>query len=106
MKHEKNLVIISNEKISNPNNGYYCDNIDLKSLPEGLHNSFEILMIARKSNLDRSHQINLKNINISSGIFGYLMNIIRTFKNKDTKYLLISISPYTFISYFLHFLFL
>ena len=105
MKHEKNLVIISNEKISNPNNGYYCDNIDLKSLPEGLHNSFEILMIARKSNLDRSHQINLKNINISSGIFGYLMNIIRTFKNKDTKYLLISISPYTFISYLILFFF-
>ena len=105
MKQEKNLVIISNEKISNSGNGYCCDNIDLKSLPEGLHNSFEILMIARKSNLDRSHQINLKDINLSPSIFGYLMNVIRTFKDKDTKYLLISITPYTFIAYLILFFF-
>ena len=32
------LVIINNEKIFKDNDSYYCDNLDLKVLPEGLNN--------------------------------------------------------------------
>ena len=45
------LFIISNESIYENNNEYFCDNIDLKSTPEGLGKNFEIVLIARKSNI-------------------------------------------------------
>ena len=39
----KKLFIISNESIyKNENNEYFCDNLDIKSTPEGLGSSFEI----------------------------------------------------------------
>ena len=36
----KDLVIINNEKISNDNNGFYCDNVDIKTIPESLNKNF------------------------------------------------------------------
>ena len=102
---ENQLVIINNEKISSKDNYFYCDNLDMKSLPEGLNNNFKVSMILRKSASDRSHKINLDKIILSSNIISFLINIFKTFKKKDTKYLLISITPYTFFSYFLLFIF-
>ena len=32
------LVIISNEKIFKDDDNFFCDNIEMKSLPEGLNN--------------------------------------------------------------------
>ena len=94
----KKLFIISNESIFENEDKYFCDNIDLKSTPEGLSKNFEINLIARKSKKHRSHEINLKNINLSRSIFSFIKEIIKNIKNKDSKYLIISISPYTFIS--------
>ena len=59
----KELFIISNESIFERENKHFCDNLDMKSTPEGLSSSFEVNIIARKSLKPRSHQINLKNIN-------------------------------------------
>ena len=36
----KKLFIISNESIYEKSNKYFCDNIDLKSTPEGLNKKF------------------------------------------------------------------
>jgi len=105
MLNKKKLVIISNEKTSINENGIYCDNIDLKTIPEGLNETFKVLSISRKSNLDRFHKINLNNIKIGKNIFSFLSSIFATFKEKETIYLLISITPYTFLSYCLLFIF-
>ena len=42
MKKE-NLAIISNEKTQFDGKNYFCDNIDMKSIPEGLSKDFEML---------------------------------------------------------------
>ena len=60
MNSNKKLVIISNEKTSISKEGVCCDNIDMKSIPEGLSKNYEVLMISRKSNIKRFHQINLE----------------------------------------------
>ena len=105
MGQNKKIVIINSEKISE-NEGYYsCDNIDMKSIPEGLSKNFDIFFIAKKSNIKRSHRINLRKIKIVSNIFSFISAIINTFKNRDTKYLLVSITPYVFFSYILLFIF-
>jgi len=105
MSQDKKLVIINNEKISENESLFYCDNIDLKSIPEGLDKKLNICVIARKSNIKRFHQIKLKKIKLLGNIFSFLLSIFKTFSNNDTNYLLISITPYTFFAYLLLFLF-
>ena len=94
----KKLFIISNESIYENANKYFCDNLDLKSTPEGLNKSFEVNLIARRSSKERVHNINIENIKIFSSLLSFILGIIRSTKNKDSKYLLISISPYTFLA--------
>ncbi len=94
---KKKLFIFSNEKIFSQNNQFFCDNIDLKSSPEGLNKEFEVNLFGRKSAQKRTHQIKIKKIKTFSNIFTYVSSLIDSTKNKDSKYLVISISPYTFI---------
>ncbi len=103
MKSE-NLAIISNEKTHQKNNKFFCDNIDLKSIPEGLDKNFQIELFLRKSKIERvSHEIQLKKIFVSKGIFPFLYKILRRSKINE-KYLLISLSPYTFCASLLLFI--
>ena len=94
---KKKLFILSNESIFSEEGKFYCDNIDLKSTPEGLNKKFEVNLFARKSRKKRSHEIKLKKIKIFYNIFSYILSATRVAKEKDSKYLIISISPYTFI---------
>tara|TARA_B100000029_G_scaffold515096_1_gene620576 strand:+ start:5421 stop:6440 length:1020 start_codon:yes stop_codon:yes gene_type:complete len=101
----KDLIIINNEKISQIKNNYHCENIDLKTIPENLGKNFNVTLIARNSKIERSRHLNLEKIELSSNIFGFLFNILKTFKKKEATYLIISITPYTFLSYILLFIF-
>jgi len=92
------IYIISNEIFYFDGENYFCDNIDLKSIPEELKNFSEVRLIARATENIRSKKVNLNNIKISKNIFTYLIEIFKSLKSKNSKYLIISISPYTFIA--------
>ena len=94
---KKKLFIFSNESISVEDDKFYCDNLDLKSTPEGLNRKFEVNLLARKSLKKRSHEIKIKRIKVFNNIFSYLSEVKRASKNLDSKFLIISISPYTFL---------
>jgi len=94
---KKKLFIISNESISSEDGKFYCDNIDLKSTPEGLNKKFEVNLYARKSRKKRSHEIKIKKIKVFNNLFSYIASIIKISKEVEAKYLIISISPYTFV---------
>ena len=94
---KKKLFIITNESVSIQDDKFYCDNLDLKSTPEGLNKKFEVNLFARKSNKKRSHEIKIKKIKIFNNFFSYIFSVKEASKEKDTKYLIISISPYTFL---------
>ena len=79
------LVIISNESIFKDDNIFYCDNIDMKSIPEGLKKNFEVLLIGRKSKVKRSHKIDLLKVKMASNMFSFLIDIFKTFKDKKKK---------------------
>ena len=65
--NRENLAIICNEKTFFDKNNYFCDNIDLKSIPEGLNKNFKVELFLRNSNIRRnSHKINLESISISN----------------------------------------
>ena len=40
--NKKPLTIINNEKIFKQNNDFYCDNFDLKAIPEGLNDYYQV----------------------------------------------------------------
>ncbi len=42
------IVIINNEKVFREGNDFYCDNLDMKVLPEGLANYHQTQFIAIK----------------------------------------------------------
>ena len=94
---KKKLFIFSNESISSQDEKFYCDNIDLKSTPEELNKKFDVNLFARKSYKKRSHEIKIKKIKIFSNLFNYIFSAITASKEKESQYLIISISPYTFI---------
>ena len=93
---KKKLFIFTNESIFSQDEKFFCDNIDLKSSPEGLNKKFEVNLFGRKSFKKRAHEIKLKKLKIFSNIFSYLSEVIRSTKIENTKFLIISISPYTF----------
>ena len=96
---KNNLCIITNESVSQNEGKYNCDNIDMKSIPESLETyNFDISMIARQSKFKRTKEISLKKIKIFNNIFSYIFGLIKTFKKIDNKYLIISITPYTFLA--------
>ena len=99
------LVVINNEKVFKDNNEFYCGNYNLKILPEGLNNYHKVEYIVRKSSKKGKHKINLQNIKIASNIIKFIYFVFATFKVKNSKYLIISITPYTFISFLFLFLF-
>lgn len=103
MKKE-NLVILNNEKIFKEGSSFFCDNLDLKVLPEGLSDFFNIKFIVRKSHKKGNQEVNLKNIEIASNIISFIFFIFKSLKN-NSKYLIISITPYTFLAYILLFIF-
>ena len=102
---KKKIVIINKEKIFKKDNNFFCDNVDIKTIPEGLGKNFDVSVIAAKSNIERSHKINLQNIKLTSNVFNFLISIFKTFKYKETSYLIISITPYSFFAYLLLFFF-
>ena len=57
---KKKLFIFSNESIYYQDEKFYCDNIDIKSTPEGLNKKFEINLFGRKSLKKRVHDIKIK----------------------------------------------
>ena len=45
MNNKKKLIIINNEKVFSDADGFYCDNIEMKTIPEGLGNHFDVFSI-------------------------------------------------------------
>jgi len=94
---KKKLFIFSNESIHLADGKYYCENLDLKSTPEGLNKKFEVNLFGRKSIRNKSHEIKIKKVKIFNNIFSYISSVISASKNQEAKFLIISISPYTFM---------
>ncbi len=95
---KKNLYVISSEKIFVENENFYCDNIDMKSTPEGLNKFFNVKIIAKNSAIKRSHKINISFIQIFSNLMSYIFNIFKTCQKDNNLYLIVSLTPYTFFA--------
>ena len=94
----KEIIIITNEKFSQDNDYFFCDNIAEKSLPDDLSDNFEVEVIGRYSEKKRAHKLKTLKIKRSKNFFSYLCEIYRNSKIKKKTFLILAISPYTFFS--------
>jgi glycosyltransferase involved in cell wall biosynthesis len=102
----KKLNIIMNERIYQDQNFFYSENIDCKSIVEGLKEKFELKLFARRTTVQKKNKLFFFNIILSNNIFSFLFNIIFSLKyRQNSTYLIISITPYTFFSYLILFFF-
>ena len=99
------LIVLNNEKVSRDGNTFYSRNYNFKILPEGLNNHFNVKYFVRKSSIKENHKLNLPNIKIASNIIQFICFVLSTFKNKNAKYFIITISPYTFVAFIFLFIF-
>ena len=59
---KKKLVIITNESFGYNNDQFFCDNIDLKSIPEGLEEKFDIEVIGEVQKFQEQKRLILKKL--------------------------------------------
>ena len=105
MNKEK-LIIVSNEKASkNQDGNYFSINADLQVLPDGLFKFYDTLCIYRESKNDGNHKIINSKVLIASNLFTFIKNLIATFKFKNCRYLIVTITPYSFVAFIFLFLF-
>jgi len=95
---DNDIFIITNESIYAEKNDFYCDNIETKSISEELDKFGNVILLGRNSPKQRSKKIRLGQINIFNNIFTYLHFLFKSFKNENTKYFIISLSPFTFLA--------
>ena len=100
-----NLIVLNNEKVSSENGKFFCRNYNFKILPEGLNEHFKVEYIVRNSNVKENHELKLEKVKCAKNIIQFIYYLFSTFKNKNTKYYIITISPYTFIASLFLFLF-
>ena len=104
--YRENLVIISNERASQDSKfSFSCINADLQILPEGLTKYFDVFCIFRRSKLTGNHKIIKAKVSVASNLFKFIINVFKTLKIKNTTYLLVTITPYSFIAFLILFFF-
>ena len=99
------IIIINTEKIFTQDRDFYCNNVDMKVLSEGLSEYHELQFIARKSKKKGNHKVKINNIKLASNIFTYISLVLKSFKIKKASYLIVGITPYSFFSFLILFLF-
>jgi len=96
---KKDLIIINNEKCIKKGNNFYCENLEIKSITELLSKTFNVKLILRRSVVRPVHKINNSEIVTSSNIFSFIKNIVYTVIKDKGNYLIISVTPYTLLSF-------
>jgi len=81
----KKLNIIMNESVYKNQNYFYSENIDCKSIVEGLKDRFDIQLFARETKVQKKNRLFFFNVRLTNNIFIFIFNIIFFYK----KYLFI-----------------
>jgi glycosyltransferase involved in cell wall biosynthesis len=103
----KNFYIVVNEKFHKKKNFFYCENKDIQSITNFFSYKYNLFILSRHSNNIKPFKLNkiYKVLNFSFWkIFSLILFFINLEKKKK-KILIISITPFTFIIFFLFKLF-
>ena len=92
------INLITNEKISIKSDTAFCDNVEIKNITDELNKLANTKLLGRKGKNHISHKIHSSNVYTAGNMISYLTKIYKTFKEKNSVYLIVSLSPYTFLA--------
>jgi glycosyltransferase involved in cell wall biosynthesis len=99
----KNFYIVVNEKIFRKNKIFYCENKDIQSIANYFGSKYNLFLISRYSNYKKPFKL-IKIYNVLNFNFLKIINLLIFFINltkEKKKILIISITPFNFIIFFL-----
>ena len=98
----KELYVITNEKIYNDKNIFFCENKDIQSIINFLTSKYNLFFISRSSNSKKPFQLDsiYKIFDFSYLKIFYFLFFIFNLKKNRKKILIISITPFNFIIFF------
>ena len=100
MHVSEKLVVITNERVFSDGTNYFCDNVDIKTVLEGLSNKFEIIICCRSSKKIRPIRFIANKVFIIYSVLAFIKSIYEIISIKNKKIIYISIHPFSF-SFFL-----
>jgi len=100
MPVSEKLVVITNERVFSDGTSFFCDNIDIKTILEGLSNKFETIICCRFSRKMRPVKFSVNKIFIIDSLLKFIKSIYEVVSIKNKKIIYISIHPFSF-SFFL-----
>ena len=100
MSVSEKLVVITNERVFSDGTNYFCDNVDIKTILEGLSNKFEIITCCRSSKKTRPVRFIANKVFIINNVLKFIKSIYKVITIKNKKIIYISIHPFSF-SFFL-----
>lgn len=100
MNNKKKFFIFTCEKIFIEKDRFYCENIDVKTIIEGLQKKHEVKVISRLTKKEKKYNIDINKIYSFKNIFEIFFLF---FKQKKNYFIFIDIHPYNFIFFILSF---
>ena len=92
------INLVTNESLNFEKDDYFCNNIEIRTLVEGLNKRCFTQLFGRFSKKTKSHRILNRNIIYKKNIISFLISIYKEFKTERSIFLVVSLSPYTFLS--------
>ena len=86
------MVIINNEKCFYKDDELYYENIEIKSLNDGLISKYNLKFLLREVKIKPLYKINKSVTNVSTNLFKFLKNLIKSIYKDNANYLIISIT--------------
>ena len=99
----KTFYFIINEKIYGDKNFYFCENKDISSIINYFSSKYNLFIISRYSNFIKPFKLNkvYKIFNLRLIRIFYLFRFILKINKKEKKILIISITPFNFLIFYL-----
>lgn len=100
MTNKNFFFIFTCEKIFEKDNKFYCENIDIKTIVEGLSVNNNIIVVSRFTKNEKKYHININKIYSLKNFFLFFLKI---FGQKKRRFLFIDIHPFNFIFFLIGF---
>ena len=92
------INLVTNEKLFLKEDSFYCNNIEIKNLTDELNKITETKLFGRLTKNNKFHKIICKTVLNKNDIFSYLFSIYKEANLKNSIFLVVSLTPYTFLS--------
>ena len=94
MNNKKKIFVFTCEKIFVKENKFYCENVDIKTIIEGLSQNHSVKVVSRLTKNEKKYNIDINKI---YALKNFLEIFLLIFKQKKKFFIFIDINPFNFL---------